>query len=293
MISKWDHFLTTAATWWLDHGSRIILTLIAVWVAMRALRYLVTLMTRQFDERPEALRGNVKQARTVTVVIQNAGTVLIIFLGAVVIAAEMGFNPAALLASAGIIGVALGLGTQSLVKDVLAGCLILFEDQFGVGDVIRTGTHVGEVEMMSLRTTCLRDPEGAYIIIPNGELGRVTNYAKTWARAVIDIDIADSEDIDRCTEVLLDVAHTLAAEWPDRMIDKPEVLGVEKFSDLGLILRLVAKTAPLKQWEVARELRKRIKRALVTHRIAQPVPQRQIRIEGDPATAAVVTDRTP
>jgi small-conductance mechanosensitive channel len=286
MAAKWETFLTVAADWWLQHGSRIILTLIAVWVALRALRTLVNFLNRNLADRPESTHVKLRQARTVTAVVDNAGTVLIIFIGALMVAAEMGFNPAALLASAGIVGVALGLGAQSLVKDILAGCFILFEEQFGVGDVIRTGSNVGEVEMMSLRTTCLRDAEGAYVIIPNGELGRITNYAKSWAKAVIDVDIADTEDFERCISVLNDVAHTLAAEWPDRLIDKPEVLGVEKISELGVTLRLVAKTTPLKQWEVARELRLRIKRALVANRIAQPVAAPVIRTPSDLGASA-------
>ena len=286
MVPKWEHILATTTDWWLQHGSRIVVTLIAIWVAMRGLRVLVALMNKQIVERPEAIHGNLKQARTVTAIVEHTGTGLIVFLGVLLIAAELGFNPAAILASAGFIGVALGLGAQSLVKDLVAGAFILFEDQFGVGDVIRTGTHVGEVEMMSLRTTCLRDEEGAYVIIPNGDLGRVTNYAKHWGKAIVDVDLAGGEDIDQGLALLTTVAFELAAAWPERILDKPQIQGVEKFVDSGVTLRVVIKTQPLKQWEVARELRKRVKEALVANGIAQPVPRRQIRIDGEPVTVS-------
>jgi small conductance mechanosensitive channel len=274
--AKWERLLDTALEWWLQHGTRIILTLIGVWLALRALRMLVALMNKQISERPEMLRGETKQARTVTTIVEHTGTAIVLFVGALLIAVEMGFNPTALLASAGIVGVALGFGAQSLVKDLLAGCFILLEDQFGVGDVIRTGVHVGDVEVITLRTTCLRDAEGAYIVVPNGDLGRVTNYSKRWAKAVIDVDVADDQDLDRVCAILGETAVTLATDWPDRIVDKPEVLGVERMTETGVSIRITARTAPLKQWEVSRELRKRIKAALHSHGIAQPVPKRQI-----------------
>jgi small conductance mechanosensitive channel len=276
LTAKWERLLDTAIDWWMAHGSRIILILIGIWLALRTLRALVAVLNKQISERPELPYGDARQARTVTAIADHTGTALILFVGSLLIAAEMGFNPTALLASAGIVGVALGFGAQSLVKDLLAGCFILFEDQFGVGDVIRTGAHVGEVELVTLRTTCLRDPEGAYIIIPNGDLGRVTNHSKQWAKAVIDVDVADDQDLDRIFTILAETAVGLATDWPDRIVDKPEVLGVERMSETGVSIRVTAKTAPLKQWEVSRELRKRFKAALATHGIAQPVPKRQI-----------------
>jgi small-conductance mechanosensitive channel len=276
LTAKWQRLLDTAIDWWMAHGSRIILILIGIWIALRSLRMLVALMTKQIGERTALSYGDAKQARTVTAIADHTGTAIILFVGILLIAAEMGFNPTALLASAGIVGVALGFGAQSLVKDLLAGCFILFEDQFGVGDVIRTGVHVGEVELVTLRTTCLRDPEGAYIIIPNGDLGRVTNHSKRWAKAVIDVDVADDQDLDQIFAILAETAVGLATDWPDRIVEKPEVLGVERMSETGVSIRVTAKTAPLKQWEVSRELRKRFKTALVTHGIAQPMPKRQI-----------------
>jgi small conductance mechanosensitive channel len=285
LTAKWERLLDTAVDWWLQHGSRIILILVGIWVGMRALRMLVALMNRQINERPDMLRGEIKQARTATTIVEHTGTAIILFVGALLIAAEMGFNPTAILASAGIVGVALGFGAQSLVKDLLAGCFILFEDQFGVGDVIRTGVHVGEVEVITLRTTCLRDPEGAFIIVPNGDLGRVTNYSKHWAKAVIDVDVADDQDLDRVFAVLQETAVQLATDWPDRIIAKPEILGIERMTETGVSIRIIAKTAPLKQWEVSRELRKRIKSALYAHGIAQPIQKQRI-LGAEPAFPA-------
>lgn len=290
LTPKWERLFDTGTDWWLQHGSRIILTLIGIWLALRTLRSAVALMNRHISDRPDHLRGDVKQARTVTTLVDHTGTALVLFAGALIIAAEMGFNPTAILASAGIVGVALGFGAQSLVKDLLAGCFILFEDQFGVGDVIRTGLHAGEVEVITLRTTCLRDLEGAYIIIPNGDLGRVTNLSKEWANALVDVDVGDGQDLDRVFAILLETAVGLAEDWPDRIVAKPEVLGVDRMSETGCTIRLAARTAPLKQWEVARELRKRIKKALHANGIAQPVPKRQILPADAPGPVAAAAE---
>jgi moderate conductance mechanosensitive channel len=184
--------------------------------------------------------------------------VLILFV-ALEIGTELGFSIAPLLASAGIAGLAVGFGAQSLVKDVISGFFILFEDQYGVGDVVKIGDFSGVVEHMSLRSTVLRNLEGQVYVVPNGNIQHVTVMTKEWARAVLDVTVAHSEDLSRVFKVLQEIGAGLAQDWQDRLLDRPTVLGVEKLDDSGVTVRCVVKTPPFKQADVLREWRRRVK----------------------------------
>jgi small conductance mechanosensitive channel len=175
------------------------------------------------------------------------------------IGSELGFNILPVLASAGIAGLAIGFGAQSLVKDVISGFFILFEDQYGVGDVVRIGDFTGAVERMSLRATVLRNLEGQVHVVPNGNIQNVTVMTKEWARAVLDVTVRHEEEIGKVFEVLQRVGMRLAQDWPDRVLEKPSILGVEKLDDTGMMVRCVVKTPPFKQADVLREWRRRVK----------------------------------
>ena len=169
---------------------------------------------------------------------------------------------------------AVSFGAQSLVKDLITGTFILLEGQFGIGDVLRIGDTSGQVERLTLRTTSLRDFEGTVHIIPNGEIKMVSNLTKTWSRAVLDVLVDYGEDVDAVIEdlrLLGDKFH-LDPEWGLLLLDEPEVLGVTSLNEIGLQIRLQVKTLPLKQWEVARELRRRIKKRFDQRGIAVPLP---------------------
>ncbi len=160
-----------------------------------------------------------------------------------------------------MVGVALGFGAQSLVKDFLSGVFMIFEDQYGVGDVVDLGEAGGTVEAVGLRVTRLRDVEGTVWYARNGEIVRVGNQSQNWARTVLDIQVAVDQDLRRVQDVLRDVAHDL---WDDEdfkqvVIEEPEVWGVEELTPNWASVRVVLKTAPLEQWAVAREMRQRIK----------------------------------
>ncbi|MBI4474211.1 MAG: mechanosensitive ion channel family protein [Acidobacteria bacterium] len=172
---------------------------------------------------------------------------------------ELGFNIAPILASAGIVGLAVGFGAQSLVKDVISGFFILLEDQYGVGDVIKTGDLSGVVERMTLRATVLRNLEGQVHVIPNGNIHTVTVMTKEWARAVLDVTVPHKEELSRVFDVLQKVGSRLAQEWPDRVLDQPTILGVEKLDESGVTVRSIVKTPPFKQADVMREWRRRVK----------------------------------
>jgi small conductance mechanosensitive channel len=177
----------------------------------------------------------------------------------------LGVELAPLLASAGVVGIAIGFGAQSLVKDFFSGFFLLFEDQLGVGDVVDLGDAAGTVEAVSLRRTRLRDVNGTVWHVPNGEIRRVANRSQYWARAVVDVVIAPEADVRQATEVIRRVVAELweDPQWrADGVTEPPEVWGVEQIGLDGVTLRTVVTTAPARQWAIARELRLRVKEAL-------------------------------
>ena len=203
--------------------------------------------------------------------------------------AEVRVNVAPILASAGVLGLALGFGAQALVKDFLSGIFMLVEDQYGVGDVVDLGEAVGTVEAVGLRITRLRDVNGTVWYVRNGEIMRVGNQSQNWARTVLDISVAYSEDLAKVQRVLREVAHDL---WEDEdfkgiVIEEPEVWGVESLSVDGVIVRVTLKTAPLEQWRVAREMRERIKARFDYEKIEIPYPQRVVWTRHGPSSEAV------
>ena len=202
--------------------------------------------------------------------------------------AQLGYDIAPLIASAGIIGVALGFGAQSLVKDFLLGIFMILEDQYGVGDSIDLGEATGTVEAVGLRVTRLRDVNGTVWYVRNGEVLRVGNMSQNWARTVLDIPVAYTADLDQVRTVLRDIAHDV---WEDPdfrndVIEEPEVWGVERLDPDGVVMRVVLKTAPLEQWTIAREMRERIKERFDVLGIEIPLPQRVVWHRDPPGTDA-------
>jgi small conductance mechanosensitive channel len=187
----------------------------------------------------------------------------------------VGLNIGPILASAGILGVALGFGSQTLVKDFLSGVFLIFEDQYGVGDVVDMGDGLsGTVEAVSLRVTRLRDTNGTVWYLRNGELLRVGNMSQNWARTVLDLEVSAREDITRVRRVVTEVLHAL---WEDDefdgvIIEEPEVWGIQAITADGITLRVTLKTAPMEQWRVARVLRERIKARFDQEGIMAPFP---------------------
>ena len=203
----------------------------------------------------------VQRAKTMGDLLKSIITGLLIAVFGTMILSECGVNIAPIIASAGVVGIALGFGAQSLVKDFLSGVFMIFEDQYGVGDVVDVGVASGTVEAVSLRVTRLRDTQGTVWYVPNGEVLRVGNMSQNWARAVVDITVGYGEDLARVTGILREVAHDLWADedYRDTVIEEPEVTGVETMTPEGITLRVLIKTAPMRQWAVARQLRQRIK----------------------------------
>ena len=219
-----------------------------------------------------------QRAKTMGSLLKSIVTGVVFSMVAMMSIAELGYDVGPLIASAGVIGVALGFGAQSLVKDFLSGIFMIFEDQYGVGDVIDAGEASGTVEAVGLRVTRLRDVDGTVWYVRNGEIIRIGNMSQNWARTVLDIRVSYSEDLYRVQDLLKEIAHHL---WEDedykgKIIEEPEVWGVQSLDPESVVVRVTLKTAPLEQWEVAREMRERIKARFDYEGIEIPLPQRVV-----------------
>jgi small conductance mechanosensitive channel len=201
-----------------------------------------------------------QRARTIASVLKSATTGVVGVVALLTVLPVVGVDRVPLLASASILGVALGLGAQAFVKDVIAGLFMIVEDQYGVGDVVDLDPTAGTVESVGLRVTRLRDGNGTVWYIRNGEVLRVGNRSQGWARAVLDVSVELGSDLDRTESLLRDVARGLTKDesYATHLLGDPEVWGPEKVSKDAVGLRLVVRTAPGRQWDVARELRRRI-----------------------------------
>lgn len=214
-----------------------------------------------------------RRAQTLEVLLRSALTYTIFFMAGIMILQIFNVNTSAILASAGILGLAVGFGAQNLVKDVISGFFILFEDQFGVGDFIETGGVVGTVEEIGLRTCKIRQWTGQLSIIPNGEITKVTNYNRGQMLAVVTVGIAYEEDIDQAVAVLKQECEKACREI-EAILDVPQVQGVTELADSSVNIRTVAPTIPGEHWAVERELRRRFKYALDRAGIEIPYPRR-------------------
>jgi small conductance mechanosensitive channel len=203
------------------------------------------------------------------------------------ILSELGVSLGPLIAGAGIAGVALGFGAQSLVKDFISGTFMLIEDQYGVGDIIDAGEASGTVEAVSLRTTRLRDVNGTVWHIPNGNILRVGNMSQQWARALLDVSLPVDTDVEHDLEVIKRVADGVwnDPDWRSAILEEPEVWGVERLGPEAVVLRLVVKTKPAEQFPVMRELRRRLLEAFAAEGIELPDAGRVVWVQRDAGTS--------
>jgi moderate conductance mechanosensitive channel len=248
-------------------------------------------------EPPPGVRERRRQrAETVGTLLRSATTFLVFGIALITILGELGINLTPIVASAGIVGVAVGFGAQNLVRDFLTGIFMILEDQYGVGDVIDVGPPTatnpvsGTVEAVSLRITRLRDVNGVVWHVRNGEILRVGNMSLGWARAVVDVPVAPGTSIEEARRVLLAAAMEVHDDerFADDILEDPEVWGVETFTKDVLNVRVVARTAPMRQWAVARELRARIRDAFDRGDLTEPASAPAIAVLGEGAGAAEV-----
>ena len=262
---------------------KVVLILAVAWVANRLVRRAIRRLVGSMGEQrrlaslraPKALARTqelpslrrLQRAETIGALLASIASLAIWSLAGLSALGTLGLDLAPLIAGAGIVGVALGFGSQNLVRDFIPGIFMLLEDQYGVGDVIDaaapTGVVRGTVEGVGLRTTRLRDVNGTLWHLPNGEIQRIGNSSQGWARALVDVEVAYSADLQDATRAIERVADDLWHDqhWTARLLEEPELWGVEELGPAGVRVRLVVKTRPLEQWSVARELRARIKAA--------------------------------
>ncbi|NLV54351.1 MAG: mechanosensitive ion channel family protein [Acidimicrobiales bacterium] len=280
------------ADWLVDRPLQILIVWIVAVVLVRVVRRLIRHFVRGLADAAESkavrqMRGRAPsvlvpaepsaraaaRAETVTGVLRSTTSAVVYTFAAIYTLDVLGMNLGPLIAGAGLVGIALGFGAQSLVRDLLAGLFILVEDQYGVGDVVDLGEATGTVEAVRLRTTRLRDVDGTVWHVPNGEVRRVGNQSQQWARAVLDIEIAHGSDVDRAIEVLKQATDAVVDDdegLATDVLERPEVWGVQAVTREGITLRLVVKTRPGSQWKVMRAVRLRLVGALAAAGIRVP-----------------------
>ncbi len=300
--------LAEAVDWIVERPLKVILILLVAYLLNRLVRRVIKRsVTRMVTDREEKLRRREadevgdgrfatlqhkavekarrlgqgterakKHAETVGTVLRSVATAIIFGVAILISLSELDISLGPLLAGAGVAGIALGFGAQTIVRDFLAGIFMMIEDQYSVGDFVELGDAVGVVEEISLRTTRIRDVEGTVWYFPNGEIHRVANKSQRWARSVLDIEVAYDTDIDHAMRVIKEAADSV---WRDRLenatvLEEPEIWGVERFGENAIAIRLVVRTEPGEQWATGREIRRRIKEAFDREGIVIPFPQR-------------------
>jgi small conductance mechanosensitive channel len=259
--------------WSLSSGIHIAVVVILSWVALKLARKLSTRLV-QFAVRQKDDGEFRKRTETLGLVVRHVLTFTIIAVATMTVLRELGIDIGPILAAAGIVGLAVGFGAQSLVKDVISGFFILLEDQIRVGDVVDLGGKGGVVERVNLRTTVLRDLHGNVHCVPNGNINVVTNMTKEFSRYVFDIGVAYREDVDQVMEVMKEVDEELRKdpEFRDDILEPLEILGVDQFGSSSVVVRARTTTLPIKQWRVGREFNRRLKKKFDQMDIEIPYP---------------------
>ncbi len=238
-----------------------------------AIRLTTALIRQVLAPRGDRLLDETR-ARTLQPLTESLARYIIYFIALVMVLREVNIDATAILASAGVIGLAIGFGAQNMIRDILSGFFLLFEGLVQVGDVIAVGEHAGLVERIGIRTTQIRKFSGELWTIPNGQLQVFGNLNRDFMRAIVDIGIAYEGDINRALGVLQRVGETWVAEYPEIALGPPEVQGIQQFRETEVTLRLALKVKPLEQWAAERELRKRIKLAFDREADTVPFPRR-------------------
>ena len=264
---------------------RIIVRIVFIWLLAWVVYRLVRLVSKRIemavddgDDSVTTLRE--RRGKTISQLLRSVGRVVIVGI-AILLTLNHFINIAPILAGAGILGLAISFGAQSLVKDILSGFFILFENQFAVGDVIEAAGKSGTVEKMTLRVVVLRDLEGRMHVIPNGQIAVVSNMTRGWSRAVVDVAVSYEEDVDRALGVVRDEAAQFSTDkaWSTQLDGAIEVPGIEAMVDNSIVIRCLIRTQPGSQWNAAREFRRRIKKRFDHEGIEIPFPQRRVYVK--------------
>jgi small-conductance mechanosensitive channel len=244
------------------HGSRLLIILLIALILNRLLRSITRRLVKAAgtDTGGRVVRMRAQQTQTLAGILYSAGTAVIVIVAALTTLPEFGFNITPVAAAAGLASLSVGFGAQHLVRDFINGFFTVFEDQYVVGDIVRIGDTVGRVEHLTLRRTVIRDMQGAQVTIPNGEITKVANLSRDWNQLFLDTTVSSDQAPQAALEALEAVSTRFRADtaWSPMLVDGPRVLGVESLTPMGMTLRIQVRTAPTRQDDVARELRRRI-----------------------------------
>lgn len=263
--------------WLSTSGLRVVLIAIAMLVLLALLKRAVTKL-RGILEGTLPSQAQVKRAHTLTHIVRDVARIVIVFVGVMMILSEIGVDLNPILAAAGLGGLAIGFGAQSLVKDLISGFFILLENSVRVGDVVEIAGVAGLVEEIELRTIRLRDLSGNVHVVPNGVIDKVKNMTKEYSYYLLDLGIAYREDVDEVMAVLLEIAEDLRRDprFANDILEPLEMLGVDQFADSAVIIKCRIKTKPIQQWRIGREMNRRIKKMFDARGIEIPFPHQTI-----------------
>ena len=272
---------TASVTGWIaEHGWRIALIVVLSMAAIVAVsrfipRLIAVTLARRAGESEEEVR---KRADTLSRVLAGAGQVVVLLIAVFMVLSELEIPIAPILAGAGIAGIAIGFGAQSLIKDLIAGLFIILENQYRVGDVVRISDVSGLVEDINLRRTILRDLDGIVHVVPNGEIRVASNFTKEWSRVNLNVRVAYGEDLDHVISVINRVGKELADDpvWAPAILTPPQALRVDNLGDSGIEIKILGNTKPIRQWDVMGELRRRLKKAFDEEGIEIPWPHTKV-----------------
>ena len=269
-----EDFLDLIWKWLITSGARIFVIVIISFIIIRIVRVLINRSRDKIVMNAEDDIERSKRTETLAGLIEKTVRAIVLIAAALMTLQALGINIGPLLAGAGVVGLAVGFGAQSLVRDVISGFFILLENHMNVGDVVGIAGESGLVESINLRVTTLRDLSGNVHIIPNGEIAVVTNMTKEYSRALLEIGVAYKENVDEVMQVMKDVADELAKdpEFSYRILEPMEMLGLDSFGNSSVNIKARITTRPLEQWNVAREYRRRLKNTFDEKGIEIPFP---------------------
>jgi len=270
---EFNAYLRDGINWLLTSGVHIVIVTVLALVLIRAARILSTRLMAIVIKQKEDPEFR-KRTQTLGSIIRTISIITILAVASITVLKEFGIEIGPILAAAGIVGLAVGFGAQSLVKDVISGFFILLEDQIRVGDVVQIAGKGGLVEKISLKTTILRDLAGNVHYVPNGHIDVVTNMTKDFSRYVFDIGVAYRENVDEVIGVIKEVDEELRndPDYKDDILEPIEVLGLDQFANSAVVIRARTTTKPIKQWRVGREFNRRLKKKFDERNIEIPFP---------------------
>jgi moderate conductance mechanosensitive channel len=279
--SFFEIIMKNAYQWILVSGIKIIVLVLVALVGLRIVHVILSRVIKAAIEKTYTIKNETaiaKRAETIEAIFHYTIRIVVWVLLGLMILSEIGVDIGPLLAAAGVAGLALGFGGQFLIRDLIAGFFIILEDQYRKGDVVTIAGTSGLVEEITLRKTILRDLDGIQHHVPNGEIKTASNFTKLWSRAHLNIGIAYDAPLEKAIEILNKIGKEMAEEneWKDKITKPIEVMGVDKFADSAVELKVLGETKPIEQWGVMREYRKRVKLAFDAQGIEIPYPHRTI-----------------